>query len=296
MLFIENDRVACYAFPRGRIDRATDWVSVVGTQVVNPGEEYPQKGFPQTALFDDVGGRCIDQFQLILISRGSGIFIDRGIEYTVSEGSVFLLRPGLWHSYSPDPTIGWTEYFIGFNGDTFSRIFLGSIPAEGNVYMLPDPLKITFLKMLQYARIDNEDTPMLLKSMLFMILSGIVYGQAASPNGGKKSSRLIVKVRDYMEKNIDKQFGLQELAMEMGVSYTAFNTIFKEQTGMSPVRYLGRMRLQRSKYKLLKTDLSIKHIATDCGFASTEYFCNFFRKETGMTPSDFRNQQKSFSL
>ena len=296
MKFIETDKVVCYAFPRDGIERTSDWVSVVGSQTVNPGEAYPQEGFPQEALFDDVGGRCIDQFQLVLITRGSGVFIDRGLEYTVPEGSIFLLRPGFWHSYAPDSLTGWTEYFVGFNGDTFSRIILGSIPREGSVYTLPAVLQETFIKMLHYASIDNEDTPLILNAMLFMILSGIVYGQAASPNGGKRSANLIVKVRAYMERNIDKQFSLHNLASEMGISYTAFNTLFKELTGMSPIRYLGKMRQQRAKYKLLKTDLSIKHIASDCGFSSTEYFCNSFRKENGMSPSEFRNSKRNRDL
>lgn len=293
---IETDRIACYIFPRGKIDRSSDWVSVVGSQTVYPGEEYPQKGFPTVALFDDVGGRCIDQFQLVFISQGSGVFIDRGVEYTVSEGSVFLLRPGFWHSYNPNPATGWTEYFIGFNGDTFSKIIKDSISDEGNVYILTEEQKCFFSKMLKFAQIDDDDVPILLNSMLFMILALIVFGQAASPNGGKKSSKLIVKVRDYMEKNIEKQFGLQELAAQMGISYTAFNTVFKEQTGMSPIRYLGKMRLQKAKYNLLKTNLSVKHIASECGFASTEYFCNYFRKETNMTPSQFRDQFKTMDL
>ena len=296
MVFIETDKIACYAFPRTSLDRSTDWVSVVGTQAVDPGETYPSEGFPQKALFNDAGGRCIDQFQLVYISRGNGIFVDRGLEYTVPEGSVFLLRPGFWHSYSPDPTTGWTEYFIGFNGATYSRIVMSGIPQEGSVYMLPSAHQNAFLTLLKYARDENEDTPLLLSSMLFMILSGIVYGQAASPNGGKKSANLIVKARNYMEKNIEKQFSLLELAAELGISYTAFNTLFKQQTGLSPVHYLGKMRLQRAKYKLLKTDLPIKIISQECGFSSFEYFSNFFRKETGASPSQFREQNKNNNL
>ena len=296
MVFLETDKIACYTFPRTGLDRSTDWVSVAGTQSVAPGEPYPSEGFPQKALFDDAGGRCIDQFQLVYISQGNGIFIDRGLEYTIPEGSVFLLRPGFWHSYSPDPTTGWTEYFVGFNGETLSRIVMGGISQEGSVYMLPAGHRDAFLTMLKYARNDNEDTPLLLLSLLFMILSGIVYGQAASPNGGKKSANLMVKVRNYMEKNIERPFSLQELAAEMGVSYTAFNTLFKQQTGLSPVHYLGKMRLQRAKYKLLKTDLPVKIISKDCGFSSVEYFCNFFRKETGMSPSEFRDYNKNNNL
>ena len=92
-----------------------------------------------------------------------------------------------------------------------------------------------------------------------------------------------------MERNINKPFSLKELSSELGISYSAFNQFFKEQTGLSPVRYLGQMRMQRAKYKLLKTDLSIKAIAQDCGFTSTEYFCGVFRKEMGITPSEFRS-------
>lgn len=291
MKYLESENVLCYTLPppSGKIDSTSDWVFNVGRQHVDPGQEYPQKGFPQRALFKDAGGRCLDQFQLVFITHGSGTFIDRGLEYTVQEGSVFLLRPGFWHTYAPDITTGWTEYFIGFNGDVFSKTIQQSIPQDNSVYLLSPKLRGIFPKALEYADLDNEDTQLVLQSLLFLVLSCIAYGQAASPNGGKRSARLIVRARAYMERNISKQISLQKMASELGVSYSAFNQFFKDQTSLSPVRYLGRMRLQRAKYKLLKTDLSIKVIAQECGFSSTEYFCGVFHKETGMTPSEFRS-------
>ena len=291
MEYLHSENVLCYFLPppAGKSGTMSDWVFNVGQQIIEPGDEYPAKGFPQNALFNDAGGRCLDQYQLVFIERGSGTFIDRGLEYSVQEGSVFLLRPGFWHTYAPDPTTGWTEYFIGFNGEVFAKTIQQNIPQEGSLYHLPAGLRNLFLKALECAANDNDATQWMLESILFTLIAHIAYGQEDTPGNGKRSSKLIVQARTYMERNINKPFSLKELSSELGISYSAFNQFFKEQTGLSPVRYLGQMRLQRAKYKLLKTDLSIKAIAQDCGFTSTEYFCGVFRKEMGKTPSEFRS-------
>ena len=293
MKYLDSENVSCYYLPppAGKMDSRSDWVFTVGRQKVGPGEEYPHKGFPESALFKDAGGRCLDQFQLVYIKRGSGTFVDRGLEYSVQEGSVFLIRPGLWHTYAPDNATGWTEYFIGFNGNVFAKTIQHIIPQDDSLYQLPPELRKIFPKALEYAQQDGEDTQLVLQALVFTLLSFIAYGPVANPSGGKRSSKLIVQARAYLERNISKPLSLRELASELGISYSAFNQFFKDQTGLSPVRYLGRMRMHRAKYKLLKTDLSIKAIAQDCGFSSTEYFCGFFRKETGMTPSEFRHCQ-----
>ena len=210
------------------------------------------------------------------------------MEYPVREGSVFLLRPGCWHSYSPDVTTGWTEYFIRFNGNVFSHAILQSIPQDNSLFQLPPRTQILFRDTLKWAGADNEDTQNLLQSLVFNLIAHIAYSYKSIPANGKKSSQPIVQARDYMERNINRPFCLKELSSELGISYSTFNQLFKLQTGLSPIRYLNQMRIQRAKYKLMRTDLPVKAIALDCGFSSTEYFCGFFRKETGMTPSQFR--------
>lgn len=123
------------------------------------------------------------------------------------------------------------------------------------------------------------------------MISKIAIGRVSDMSNKNRSVRIIARARAYMEMNISCQFNLDELAKGLGMSYTSFNNHFKEQIGISPIRFLRNLRLQKAKYQLLKTHNTIKEIARECGFTSTEYFCNSFRNETGMSPLTFREQK-----
>ena len=92
-------------------------VSTVGFQHILPGEAYPPKGHPQQYSFQAGRGRVLDEYQFVYISSGRGTFKSESFgQTTVSEGDMFLLFPGEWHSYKPDEATGWDEYWMGFKG------------------------------------------------------------------------------------------------------------------------------------------------------------------------------------
>ena len=291
MKLINTENNICCYFPYDPMV-SEGRVFAVGSQMIMPNQQYPLEGFPNNSLFNDDSGRCIDTFQIVLISEGNGFFIDRGIEHQVSEGAVFLIRPNTWHSYAPSTHTGWKEHYIAFDGELFSKLISQWFPEqESNVFRVNSDLKDDFDKILQFARNENEDTPLILKSMLSLMISKIAFGKISDTSNKNRSVRIIARARAYMEMNISCQFNLDELARGLGMSYTSFNTHFKEQLGMSPIRFLRNLRLQKAKYQLLKTNNTIKEIARECGFTSTEYFCNSFRNENGISPLTFREEK-----
>ncbi len=132
-----------------------------------------------------------------------------------------------------------------------------------------------------------------LKALLSLLLSKIVLGRSMNPKDGRRTTKLVAKARAYMEANIHEKIDMNDIADSLGISYTSFAVAFKNQTGESPVRFLRKLRLQKARYELLNTNKSIKQIAIECGFSSSEYFCNFFRQEIGETPSVFRERRIS---
>lgn len=96
-----------------------DLISSIGYQNVGPRQEYPARVIPKRYSFND--GRQLAEFQLVYITGGTGVFEDNESSRIVTPGTLFLLRPGYWHSYHPNRDTGWTEYYIGFNGPTFRR-------------------------------------------------------------------------------------------------------------------------------------------------------------------------------
>ena len=89
--------------------------TTAGHQHVPPGTDYPVSRHPAGYHFSKGKGRVLDEFQLVYITAGRGRFESASCPPTVVEaGSMLLLFPHEWHAYSPDPEVGWDEWWVGF--------------------------------------------------------------------------------------------------------------------------------------------------------------------------------------
>ncbi len=144
---------------------------------------------------------------------------------------------------------------------------------------------------MSYAEGGGEDAPLLLQALLMLILSECVFtGSIFLQEEDDFKTRMLMRARDYMEAHLSEKISIEQVASHLGVSYSWFRKVFKEQTGESPICYLQQMRIRKAKYLLSSSDASIKSVALECGFAAADYFCNSFRKETGLTPLEFREK------
>lgn len=100
----------------------------------------------------------------------------------------------------------------------------------------------------------------------------------------------IRRVTELMANHIADEFNLDQLAEYAGLSKFYFHRLFKNATGMSPTRYYAMLRLTEAKRLLRETDDSIASIALEVGYANPSHFAQFFRKETMLSPSDYRRQ------
>jgi hypothetical protein len=87
-----------------------------GCQTIVPGSPYPPRDEDHPQAFSSVAtGRRINEYQLVYILEGRGT-LDANRRYEVGPGTLFLVFPGVRHAYRPDPAVGWTEYWVGFQG------------------------------------------------------------------------------------------------------------------------------------------------------------------------------------
>jgi AraC-like DNA-binding protein len=108
-------------------------------------------------------------------------------------------------------------------------------------------------------------------------------------NKNRSHVDLINKARLRIRQELESDLTIQQVADELGVSYSNFRKLFKEYTGISPALYQQDLRLQRAKELLSTTDMSIKEIAYQLNFESPDYFSSKFRAKVGRKPSEFRN-------
>lgn len=110
-------------------------------------------------------------------------------------------------------------------------------------------------------------------------------------NGARENSHIQFVEKAKMiikERYNDPVFGLDQLTDEISVSPAYFSTTFKKETGISFVQYLTSVRLEKAKEMLKNSDAKTYEIAEKSGFSEPNYFSFIFRKNIGMSPSQYR--------
>ena len=106
---------------------------------------------------------------------------------------------------------------------------------------------------------------------------------------GGLSSRRLRLVLEYIEDTLGQPIKLRELAALAGISARHFERAFRQSTGSSPHAYVMDRRLHRARDLLInRPELPIEQIALRLGFSSSSHFSSAFRRQTGLTPTDFR--------
>lgn len=81
--------------------------------------------------------------------------------------------------------------------------------------------------------------------------------------------------------------GVDELAERLEVSSAHLGRVFTKKTGVSPGKYITRVRIEFAKLLLQDPDTTISYVAEASGFANANYFAKVFRRETGLSPSEY---------
>ena len=98
----------------------------------------------------------------------------------------------------------------------------------------------------------------------------------------------ILSVQLYIQKNLDRELSLEELARKSYFSVFHFHRVFKAVVGESLKEHIRRLRLERAASHLKHTDESIINIAFDAGYQTHEAFTRAFKAIFGCSPSGFR--------
>ena len=277
-------------------ERDAQWgltVSTVGFEHIQPGDPYPTKGHADGYYFDCNKGRTLNEYQLLYNPEGEGIFQSTNQKpVRLKPGDMFLLFPGEWHTYHPDPKVGWKSYWIGFRGKNMDdRVRAGFLAPTKPIYHVGYSFTLEALYKRAYeAAVEEAAYSQQLMAGIVNHLIGMMYSLERNRELSKNQQQvdMISRARMRIRESLESDITIQQIAKELGVSYSNLRKLFKEHTGLSPATYQQELRLLRAKELLSTTELSIKEIAYRLNFESPDYFSSKFKSKMGFKPSDLR--------
>jgi AraC-like DNA-binding protein len=277
-------------------DDDQDWglqILHAGCHEYQPGKEYPEKDHPSHHRFDGVNGRVLQEYSLIYITGGKGTYQSpKTGSLPIEGGSAILVFPNERHNYSPDPNTGWREYWIGFKGafidNLVSKSFFNPLVPVFNIGYHETMVNL-FMQVIEIIKKEKPGyQPLVCGAAMYML--GLLHTSAKQAQFVMGDEEEIInRARMIIRADPRSAISPQQIAEELKISYSRFRKLFKEYTGLAPIQYQIQLKLERAKEDLVNTSKSIKEIAFELNFESSQYFSSLFKEKTGLTPVQFRN-------
>ena len=251
--------------------------------------DRPMKPFDQTYPFTILSQTLVGAQEVGL--RGEGIHVDRDEIFLVPSNHPMRIV------HRPDEQGRWAARWIHIN-----FTFFGTLDFVGFLQL---PSKVTGSVATHLGEIIGELLdPDLLREQTFpfgyarckelgyeilRILCQIAPSRENSLDFLHHSERL-VPVFTFIDEHMGESIVVADLADLANLSLSRFHVFFKEHMGESPMKYLWRVRLERSRQMLATTDMPAYAVAESVGFVSPFHFSRAFKDEVGMSPSEYRKQ------
>jgi len=155
------------------------------------------------------------------------------------------------------------------------------------------PVIVVTGKVLSETEMErlNQGVAAVLAKGLFSIEETIAHISTALEQKRRisgEAKRLVRQAIVYLHTNYSERVSRRDIARHIGITEDHLTFCFRQEMGITPIQYLQRYRINKSKHLLKESDQTITEIAFNVGFSDSGYFSRIFRREVGMSPEMFR--------
>lgn len=240
--------------------------------------------------------------RLLLAESGQGaVWLDHR-EFRLFPGRCFLAPPGTRMSFTPEtddiPAVyeliffGYVVAPDGFGEDGHTAVRPYRLPVSGEL----DGGELgAAIRSLAQAHAGTSERELFLQHRRFLALIDRIW-ELEERRRGSENKEAVARTIQRMEREYYEPLTRDMLAQEVGMSPGHYSTVFRKETGKSPMEYLAGLRMEKAKEMLLTSNGRIRDIALRAGFASEFYFSNKFKRFTGLSPCEFVSRNRSRKL
>lgn len=228
--------------------------------------------------------------EIFFVLEGKGNFLFCEGTRSIRTGDLIIIPPYIEHTEQSIPGTALKYYVLGIDGITFQTKY---DTAMAQIYCNFDNHSIitTLFDQIYYEiKADQYGSDQICQNLLEVLLLRIIRTKQLIPisTNSVKMSKECSQIKEFLDTNYASHITLDTLTdlTHMNKYYMAHS--FTKFTGLSPIQYLNRKRMEAACHLLTHTDHSISNIAALTGFSSQSYFTQAFRKFHHMTPIQYR--------
>lgn len=256
--------------------------------------------------------RILDEYEIIIVNKGT-VYIQQDVDkYVVNEGDILLLEAGSIHKGYEHSTKGTSFYWVHFSfNNEYNTINASEAIDHISLYknnpyydglncsvLIPnlaknlnlDRINVLFRQLLHLSQstyYTNHSVNYILTSLLIEITEQVISNYKTL----EKSITVdkLPEILQWIKIHITNNISLQDVAFEFNFSREYLARFFKKKMGMSMQEYINYLRISEAKQMLCKSHLKVKEISNALGFIDEKYFLKLFKKYENLTPKQFRN-------
>jgi AraC-like DNA-binding protein/mannose-6-phosphate isomerase-like protein (cupin superfamily) len=245
-----------------------------------------------------------DFFEVLYLSKGSGFHIIDGNKYEIQPPCVFFMSPGQAHKIEFSSDIEgyifiFTSEFYLINQTNQNRLiefpFFFTIRQENRPLILESKQDVQFLETLfskGIAEVEKGDkfSVDLLRSVLDLILTSctVLYKSDENLLPKGRGNIVVKKFLQLVEENYQNNLTVNEYAYKLSVTPNHLTQTVNQLTGKTSSQIIKAKQVLEIKRLLVHTNLSVTEIAGRLNFPDQSYFTRFFKRETGISPLQYR--------
>lgn len=239
-------------------------------------------------------------YQLLYVASGKTHFMINGEDREVTAGHMVLYLPRQMQDYvyygKDKPEVYWV-HFTGSDVKNILRHY--DIPMDDNVFYcgVVSTYAYLFKEMiheLQTCRVGFQELLTMYLRQIFLLIQRSRLEQ--KPTVSTYMQEEMENARRYFNEHYNEAINIEEFAASRSMSVSWFLRNFKQVTGMSPMHYILTSRINNAVSLLETTDYNVTEISTIVGYENPMYFSRLFKKQKGVSPTDYRRLLQDHSV
>ncbi len=240
-------------------------------------------------------------YEIYYLLKGKVLYSVNNFVYQLMPGDLFIVLPDERHYTHYDGSSECERINVYCKRESIPTENFAEIPcvldtmSHSGKIILPKKTQVDVSQILTVMLRENNHPDQYSHAFLVLKLAELLlqiqrHGRLVSSTVQEGMDNSIDKVLKYIETNFNQPITLEDIAEIANLSPAYLSRKFKKETGITFKDYLNFIRNKRACQALITTDDSVTKIASDCGFSSSNYFKDIFRKLNGVSPREYRKR------